>query len=182
MRLPLNQAPLTWRLCLVLPCRRQRHLRRATVAVCTRRLSGATCLCTVGCTRASDDGGLLPSRFPTLSVTAAISDTERRKKFNSLIKFGGEDAQDESVPEGEDPGQLRSAGFLELNHFLCDGKEFRDLSYCSNKKYLAGVPPTEPSGRNIGYFQANVGTMETGILAANALRNLLVSNGTHGLL
>ena len=136
----------------------------------------------VGCTRASDDGGLLPSRFPTLSVTAAISDTERRKKFNSLIKFGGEDAQDESVPEGEDPGQQRSAGFLELNHFLCDGKEFRDLSYCSNKKYLAGLPPTEPSGRNIGYFQANLGTMETGILAANALRNLLVSNGTHGLL
>ena len=118
-------------------------------------------------------------------MTASISDPQRRKKFNSLIKFGGFDAQDnESVQEGEDPEQQqRSPGFLELNHFLCDGKEFRDLSYCSNKKYLAGLPPTEPSsGRNIGYFQANVGTMETGILAANALRNLLMVNGTHGLL
>ena len=77
----------------------------------------------------------MPSRFPTLSVTAFISDTERRKKFNSLIKFGGLDAQDESVPEGEDAGQQRSLGFLDLNHFLCDGKEFRDLSYCSNKVF-----------------------------------------------
>ena len=65
------------------------------------------------------------------------------------------------MQEGNDAAHQRSLGFLEveLNNFLCDGKEFRDLSYCSNKKYLAGLPPTDPSGRNIGYFQANVGTM-----------------------
>ena len=47
----------------------------------------------------------------------------------------------------------------------------------ASSMYLAGLPPKDPSGRNMGYFQANQPSMQTGILAANSLRSLLIANG-----
>ena len=104
----------------------------------------------VGYTRASEDGGLMPSRFPTVSVTASISDAERRKSQNVQLAHQVLAGWMRRTSLCKRATMLdTSAALASLScrttswNFLCDGKEFRDLSYCSNKKYLAGLPPRE---------------------------------------